>query len=91
VTDETQEPSHTIAFYGDARIEILENVSFHAYGPETHHVTFIVGGHGIERLYSAQVEPGIADGPTADLLDYLLSSINTSRSTFLKRFNVISP
>lgn len=92
VNDETQGPderSHTIAFRGSLRIEILENTSFHAYGPDTHHVTFIVGGLGIERLYSAEVAPAVADGPTVDLIDYLISSINTRRSTFLKRFNVV--
>ncbi len=89
VNDEPEDPSHAIVFKDDAHIEILENTSFHAYGPDTHHITFIVGGPGVERLYSADVRPDLADGPTADLVNYLLASINTRRSTFLKRFNVV--
>jgi len=88
---EQEEPSHTIAFKGELRIEILENTSFHAYGPNTHHLTFIVGGVGIERLYSAEVPPEIADGLSTDLIDYLLENINTRMVQFLKRFNVVVP
>jgi hypothetical protein len=97
-----EEQSHTVVFKGDLRIEILENTDFLAFGPGTasqyegergtpgtHHLIFIVGGPGVERLYYAQVEAKVADGPTTDLIDYLMGGINTGRVKFLKRFNVV--
>jgi hypothetical protein len=101
---ELQEPSHTVVIKDGLRIEILENTDYLAYGPGepshdpgkrgtagTHHLIFIIGGPGIENLYYAQVKAKIADGPTADLIDYLMGGVNTGRVKFLKRFNVVSP
>ena len=97
------EISHTVAFRGGIRIEILENTSFHAFGagqssgipgepgtPGTHHVIFTIGGNGVERLYYAQIDPEIVHDPNVNLIDYLLAGINTSRIKFLKGFNVVA-
>jgi hypothetical protein len=87
--DEKPPQTHPVAFKGDLRIEILENTRFLPYGLRTHRLIFTVGGDGVVRLYTASIDQSIAYGPNADLVDFLLSGINTSRVVFLKRFSVV--